>query len=210
MTRYRLGGLFLLLAAVYLVGEAWAVAGWQGRDYAWTVDAISLLGVPEPMHWDGTSAESTRHAWMNATFITSGLRVSIAGLLLAPFVPRHGRLLVLAILLVHGIGTVLVGLFPAGLTAVRANMHGLGAGMSIIGGAALLTVLALVLAAQYPRLAIFTGVCALIGLVGCVLAFVGVGPFGLVERAAVDAVIIWQIVAGVIFLGVGRPAGDTP
>ena len=80
--------MLLLLAATYLLGEAWVVAGWEGRPYRWTVDAISALGVPEAQHWAGEESRSTRHAAMNAIFVGSGVRVLLAGAVLAPFVER--------------------------------------------------------------------------------------------------------------------------
>lgn len=103
----------------------------------------------------------------------------------------------------------LVGCFPTGPDSLWGSLHGLGAGLSIIGGAVLLTVLALVMAAPHPRLAAFTGVCALVASAGCILAFAGVAPFGLVERAAVDAVIVWQIGAGLLVVGARPPLRDT-
>ncbi|KRE39227.1 hypothetical protein ASG73_02490 [Janibacter sp. Soil728] len=197
--RRRLGGLLLLLAIAYLLGEAWAVGGWQGRPYSWTQDAISSLGVPETMWTDVGHAESTRHVAMNATFIASGARVLLATLVLAPFVPRV-RWLVLPLAVVHALGTIIVGLYPTGLTAERANMHGLGAVMAIVGGAVLLAAITAAVAGRHRMLAVWTGVCALVSLLGCVLALTGVGGFGLVERLAVDAVIVWQIGTGAALL----------
>ncbi|QBF47733.1 DUF998 domain-containing protein [Janibacter limosus] len=205
MMRRRLGGLLLLLAIAYLIGEAWAVGGWQGRPYSWTQDAISALGVPEVLHSGEGEIASTRHVAMNATFIASGARVLLATLVLAPFVPRV-RWLVLPLAVVHGVGTIIVGFYPTGLTAERANMHGLGAVMAIVGGAVLLAAITAAVAGRHPLLAVWTAVCALVSLLGCVLALTGVGGFGLVERLAVDAVIVWQIATGAALLLVPAPA----
>ena len=188
--RRRLGGALLLLAVAYLLGEAWAVAGWRGLPYSWTDDAISTLGVPEVMWTSEGSRESTRYAAMNATFVASGVRVLLATVVLAPFVPRW-RWLVLPLALAHGIGTVVVGFVPTGLTSERANGHGLGA-------------LTATLAARHRGLAAWTGACAAVSVLGCALVLVGVGGFGLAERLAVDAVIIWQIGAGAALL-LSRP-----
>lgn len=210
--RRRLGGLLLLLAIAYLIGEAWAVGGWQGRPYSWTQDAISALGVPEVLHSGEGEIASTRHVAMNATFIASGARVLLATLVLAPFVPRL-RWLVLPLALVHGLGTVLVGLYPASLSPARGTMHGIGAFLAIVGGAVLLAAITAAVARRDPLLAVWTGVCALASLLGCVLALTGVGGFGLVERLAVDAVIVWQIVTGAVLLvmpaSAPRPAPDS-
>lgn len=206
--RRRLGGLLLLLALAYLVGEAWAVGGWQGRPYSWTQDAISSLGVPEVMDAGGTPpTESTRHVAMNATFIASGVRVLLAALVLAPFVPR-ARWAVLLLAAVHGAGTIIVGLYPTGGTSERATMHGLGAVMAIVGGAVLLTAITVAVAGRGSLLTAWTGVCAAASALGCVLVLTGVGGFGLWERLAVDAVIVWQVVAGAGLLLAPAPQGS--
>ena len=201
--RGRLGGALLLLAVAYLLGEAWAVAGWRGLPYSWTDDAISTLGVPEVMWTSEGSRDSTRHAAMNATFVASGVRVLLATVVLAPFVPRW-RWLVLPLALAHGIGTVVVGFVPTGLTSERANGHGLGAALAIGGGTLLLLALTAALAARHRGLAAWTGACAAVSVLGFALVLAGVGGFGLAERLAVDAVIIWQIGAGAALL-LSRP-----
>ncbi|HCE60742.1 MAG TPA: hypothetical protein DER11_04995 [Janibacter terrae] len=204
MTRLRLGGLLLLLAVLYLLGEAWAVGGWQGRPDSWTRDAISALGVPEVMWTDADRAESTRHGAMNATFVVSGVRVALAALVLAPWVPRW-RWAVLPLAVVHGLGVVVVGLVPTGLTSDRANGHGTGAVLAIVGGTLLLVALTIALARRYPALAGWAAVCALVSCAGIVLMWTGVVGFGLAERLAVDAVIVWQVVAGAVLLLHARP-----
>lgn len=195
--RYRTGGLLLLLALTYFVGEAWAVAGWQGRPYEWTGDAISALGVPFVM---GDGAESTRHAAMNATFIGSGIRTLLAGWLLAPFVPRW-RWGVLTLTAAYAVGWVVVGLWPAGEA-----LHGLGALLVIGGGFVLLAVITGALA-RHRLLAAWTALCTIVCGCGWVLALTNAVGFGLAERMTVDAVIIWQIGAGLAVLA-SRPRLD--
>lgn len=195
MIRRRLGGLLLLLAALYFAGEAWAIAGWQGRPYDVTVDAISALGVPFEMP-DG--AVSTRHAVMNATFIGSGLRALLAGWALAPFVPRW-RWLVLPLVAVYSAGLVLVGLSPAGAT-----VHGAGALLAIGGGLVLLAALTGALW-RHGTLAIWTAACTAVCALGWVLALTNAVGFGTAERTAVYAVIVWQVGAGLgLILARGR------
>lgn len=199
MIRTRLGGLLLLLALAYLAGEAWAVGGWQGRPYSWVGDTISALGVPESV-WQGeVLLASTRHAAMNATFVASGVRVLLAGLLLAPFVPR-ARGLVLSLVAAHGLGVVLVGLAPAAEGGPRGVAHGLGAGLAIVGGAALLVAIVVALAPHHPMLATWSALCAAGAVLGCVLLVTGPIGVGLAERLAVDAVIVWQVVTGAALL----------
>lgn len=209
MTRYRLGGLLLLLAGLYFVGEAWAAAGWEGRTYRWTVDVISELGVPETRSAGGETFASTHHAVMNSTFVATGLRALLAGLVLAPFVPRRARRTVLALVLAHGVGLVVVGLFPTGMPSARATVHGAGAVLTIVGGALLLVALALSLSRRHGPLALATTVLALTALGGTVCMALQIGGVGLTERIAVYPVVVWQVLAGVAVL-VRRPRPDPP
>jgi hypothetical membrane protein len=202
-SRYRLGGLLLLLALTYFVGEAWAATGWQGRPYHWTIDAISELGVPEVRH-DGTGPfVSTRQAVMNATFVGTGVRVLLVAAVLAPFVPRRARRTVLILAALHGVGLLLVGFFPIG-PGLRAAMHGIGALLTIAGGSALLVALTISMWGRCPRLARVTAVLAVLSVIGSACGVAAIGGFGLVERLTVYTVVLWQVIAGVVVL-TGRP-----
>ncbi len=204
--RYRVGGLLLALAVLYLVGELVAAAGWQGRPYAWTSDAISALGVPEVQHWGG-EARSTRYPLMNATFVLTGLRAVAAAVVLAPFAPRRSRPAVLVLAVLYGVGLVLVGLFPSGETPARQIGHGSGAILGLYVGTVLLIALTYGLSRAHPRVAVLTGCCALVAVVGCIGMPAVPGRFGLFERLAVDALILWQVVVGLLVLG-SRPRAD--
>lgn len=173
--------------------------------YRWTEDAISELGVPEVRSWGGEQLAATHHAVMNATFIGSGLRVALAGLVLTPFVPRRGRWAVLPLVIAYAVGQVIVGAFPTALAGTRATMHGIGAVLAIVGGGLLLLAIAVALSRRYPAFAAFTGVCAVISIVGSLLAVVLTTHFGLYERIAIHTVVLWQIIAGVVVLATGPP-----
>lgn len=209
MTRYRLGGVLLLLAGLYFVGEAWAAAGWEGRPYRWTVDAISELGVPETRYAGDEPFAATHHAVMNATFVATGVRALLAGLVLAPFVPRRARRTVLGLVLAYGLGTVIVGLFPTGMPSTRSDIHGVGAVLTIAGGSVLLLALAVSLWGRHRRLALLTVVLGLLSLGGTVCGVLEIGGFGLVERIAVYSVLLWQVLAGIAVLA-SRPPTDSP
>lgn len=196
--------MLLLLAATYLLGEAWVVAGWEGRPYRWTVDAISALGVPEAQHWAGEESRSTRHAAMNAIFVGSGVRVLLAGAVLAPFVPRPGRWVVLPLVMAYACGLVIVGFFPSAMSGLRVTMHGVGALLAIVGGCFLLLAIAVALARRHPFLAALTGAFAATAFIGTWVAASGTDRFGLYERVAVDAVVVWQIVVGALVLATSR------
>ena len=157
--------------------------------------------MPETQYWAGQESVSTRHAVMNATFIGSGVRALLAGVVLAPFVPRRGRWAVLPLVLAYSVGLVIVGSFPSATGGLRETMHGIGAWLGVIGGGVLLLAIAITLARRHAVLATVTGVCAAIALGGGWLA-VWRAPehFGLYERIAVDVVIGWQVLTGAALL----------
>lgn len=194
-----------MLSAAYFLGEASAAAGWEGRPYRWTVDAISELGVPETRSRAGEQFTSTRSALMNATFIGSGVRAALAGLLLAPFVPGRGRWVVLPLVVAYVLGLLIVGVFPTATVGVRATMHGIGALLAVVGGGILLLAIAIAFWRRHPALATFTGVCAAVSILGSVLAVWGSTNFGLYERIAANTVVVWQVVTGVVVLVTAPP-----
>ena len=198
--RFRLGGLLLLLALLYFAGEAWAAAGWEGVRYDWTRDAISELGVPEVRDWAGETFASTLHTVMNVTFVGTGVRALLAGVTLAPFVPRRARRTVLTLVAAHGLGLIVVGLFPADVGGTRAEMHGVGATLAIMGGTALLLALTVSLWSAHRRLALLTLACAVVSTAGTAGIVMQLGGFGLVERISVYAVVAWQVLAGAVLL----------
>lgn len=151
---------------------------------------------------------STRHAVMNGVFIGSGVRALLAALVLAPFVPRRGRWTVLPLVLAYACGLVIVGLFPSATSGLRETMHGIGAYLAVVGGAVLLVAIAIAFSRRHPVLATFTGVCAVVALAGSWFAVWGTPEhFGLYERIAVNALVVWQVVTGALVLT--RPTGSS-
>lgn len=205
-SRYRWGAGLLALAALYFVGEALAAAGWQGRPYSWTSDAISLFGVPEVQDWTPEAAFSSRHLLMNLTLVGTGVRLAVAVVLLAPFAPRRGRRTVITLAMVNGLGLVVVGCFPTGMVPWRGALHGLGAVATFYGGTLLLIVLTISLWRAYRGLALLAGVLAGVAVIGLVGMFVLPSFFGITERMSVYAPVFWQVIAGVVLLGSGQLA----
>jgi len=195
-----------VLAALYFVGEALAAAGWQGRPYDWTSDAISLFGVPEVQDWTPQPAFSSRHLLMNLTFIGTGLRLAVAAVLLAPFAPRRGRRTVVTLALVNGLGLVVVGCFPTGMVPLRGALHGLGAVAVFYGGTLLLIAASINLWRARRGLALLAGGLAALAVIGLVGMLVVPPLFGITERMSVYAPLVWQAVAGVVLLGAGQRA----
>jgi hypothetical membrane protein len=177
---HRAASLVLLASVQYFVVEAVVAAAWH-PPYSWGGDYVSDLGVAD---------RSPLHGLMNASFIAQGLILITAALLLrvAASVP----------LAVSGVGMVLVGLVPGSVEATYGSLHGLGAGLAIIGGNLASTLTGLRGRGPY---AWFSLVCGLVGLVSFVL-FVTDVDFGLgkgaVERLAVDPITVWTAMSGLV------------
>lgn len=197
--RLAAGAAALLLSAQYFVAEAVAAAAWT-RPYSYSRNYISDLGVT---HCVAAGPCSPLGVVMNAGFVLSGILAVLAAVLLLPLLPRQGsrRSLILLFTLVHGIGSIGVGLVSSapGTPAGTPHLHVLAAYAAIVGGnlAVILAGLWLpgALAALWFRIA------------SVAIGFVGLGsgaalvnthglPAGLLERGAVDTITIWQIAAG--------------
>lgn len=213
--RARLLGVVLLLSAVFFVVEALAASAWDGPPYSWVDQAISELGRTDCGSGIAPAC-SPQHGIFNAMLVGTGLRVLLAlGLgwvLLRASASSALAVAAAALVAIHGIGTVLVGLFPLHVIEVGASSdasagHVLGALTSIGGGILALVALAVVLRGRHPVAAGAAAGLAVVGGVAMFLAMVGGAPFGAVERVAVYAPILWQMFAGLGLLVRPRHGG---
>lgn len=202
-TRPRLLGLLLVLSVVFVLAEAVAASGWTGGPYSWTGQAISELGRTDcTTGWDGALACSPRHVVLNGTLVLTALRVLAAlvvGLpLLRAVASSATRVVVVALTVLYALGMVLVALSPlsTSMSGLGSGGHGLGALLAIGGGVVLLAAIGHALRESHLRAALLALACAVAGGLALVAAMTGTGPFGLVERAAVYAPILWQVVVG--------------
>lgn len=214
VSRAVIGKVLLPLAAVqYVVLEAVAAAAWHDPPYNYAVNFISDLGNPVAGDvFDGRTINSPLHLVMDTAFIAQGVLFAAAAVLLHPLYRAAGRrlgkaLLVLAVL--HGIGVIMVGLFPESAAALTNGViiaHGIGAATTIITG----NVIAIVVAAAGRGLAVpawhrvlgFT--LGVLGLAAFVLLQVNhslyVSAGGVPERIAVYTIIAWEAVTGIALL----------
>lgn len=195
--RRLIGGMLLVLAAGWFVGEAVTIAGWTGTTYDAHRMVISELGIPDCSDVEGSPC--SRRSWvLNLTLLLTAARVGIAVVVLAPLLPKGaGRWLVVALGLLHAAGCALVGLYPTGAPD-RDLGHGVGAVLAIVGGLLALWALAVVL--RHDRAAVvWTLACAVVGSVGMLLFVLG-APAGTTERAAVYAPMVWQVGVGLALL----------
>jgi hypothetical membrane protein len=190
MNRVRAAAVIWLVgAAVYLVCEAVAAASVPG--YSYSADYISDLGVSDVMNV--------------GAFMVHGSLLLLGAVVFVRACPTRGWAgwsFVLAAA-VNATGNVLVGIFRSGN-----HWHVIGAGMAIVGG----NVAVIIAGMGSRRLGgsrSYRLVSIAIGVVGlvCLLALIIDGangsrvlPVGIVERAAVYSIIVWEIMTGVALL----------
>ncbi len=198
--------LWISAALIFLVFEALAAAA-VVPSYSYAESYISALGVPE---W------SPRAYLMNAAFFAQAA-LFFAGAVIAVRAVRGrwtGALFVL-LTATNAVGNVLVGVVYGGSPLWDDGykwLHGLGAFLAFVGGNGAVVVgsvvVARAVAARWYR-----PVGVLIGVAGLVITAmlqnynnwtVDYAPIGVVERACVYTIMLWQIFTGIVLLT--RPA----
>lgn len=219
--RLARGGVALVAATQYLIAEQVVSAAWTDAAYSFGDNYISDLGVPECLVLDDRVVCSPQWLLMDAAFVLQGLLVLVAVWQLAWLLPRAWRWAATALGVVHGVGMLLVGIFPGSIAedlggnATRAAIHGIGATLAIGGGVAWMLVAGVgMLVRRWRGLGIVSVALALVGgvgLVGLALlpstpgADLGLGVGG-IERLAVYPIIGWLILMGIAAVLVHRGA----
>ena len=189
---------FVVGGCTYLAAEAISALGWTDRPYSYARNNISDLGIPDISPW---------HPVMNTGFVVDGTLFVLAGLGLSVLFEGRARWIVLGSSVVHGVGSIVVGLAHASVDGAS-TPHAAGAGMAIIGGN-----LVLLAAGRYggrvgaPRW--YTAASAVAGVVGLAgfalfLADTGILGGGAFERISVYTIIGWEIVTGAALLARAR------
>lgn len=192
--RSRLGGVALLVAGLQLVViEAIAAAAWRTPRYSYATNYISDLGVSGcPTTYGGRAICSPLAGAMNAAFVAEGVLFVVAALLLVGTVASAWRWVFLALAVLHGLGSVVIGIFPE---TSMSGLHVPGATLAIAGGD--LAVIAAGIALRRSpvgRVAIVVGV---IGILGAVLLETSdIAPDGVLERVGVYAVTVFDLIVG--------------
>ena len=198
--RQRAGALcFAAGGLLYLLAERLSALAWHHPAYRYSHNYISDLGIPGC----GPQICSPLHDVMNAGFAAEGLLFILAcGLLRRQIPGLTGGAALLAGGL-HGTGGGLIALFHSGGPAAGITLHQIGAVMAIGGGNLCLIAVGLAgrrVSGVYASFSLILGVCGLV----CMLAIPWVPvPVGLIERAAVYPITLWQIVTGVSLLLAG-------
>ncbi len=212
---------WIVAGVAYLVAEAAAASAFPGYSYA--TNYISDLGIPDVETSGGRAIDSPLHLLMNAAFVLHGVLFATATALAASAIAGAAastlrRAAVVALGLTHGVGNVLVGLVHSGQahagTALGA-LHGIGAGLAIVGGnlTAVLggaTVRRITGTRQIGTVLVALGILGIVAVLALVVdgATTGAVPVGVWERAAVYAITAAELLAGVTILRRLRRRGD--
>ncbi len=205
--------LWIVGVVVFLVGQFIAQAGWDlhpgNPTYSLTQNYISDYGAVHCATYSGRYVCSPLHLVFSGSIIVMGLLL-ILGVLLVPtaFPARRSRWIGLALLVVAGLGSIGVGLFPED---VNATAHYLSAFLAFVGANLALFVLALVMFrdTRWDGFRLYTFLSGLVGFVALGLFGAGAyqwggfwsdwGPGGM-ERLIVAPVLLWVIVVSVHLL----------
>jgi hypothetical membrane protein len=205
--RWRAAGavVFAVTAVQYLTLEGVAAAAWSSPPYDYVSNYISDLGVPVAQVYDGRVVESPLAWVMNTGFVLDGVLFALAAVLLvsrgAALFTGLPRWLFLAFALLHGAGSVLVGLFDE---TVPGSLHLAGAFLSIVfGNLAVLTAGLSWRRLGLPRwFAAASIVLPVAGLLSEAVLFTAHDPRfdGLWERGGVYSITVWELLFAAVLL----------
>jgi len=200
-----LGAACWILALHNLAIEPIVAAAWP-TPYSYSENAVSDLGITTcgPFENPGRGSVyvcSPRYALWNASLVAFGLLI-IAGAILTrrAWPERRSTIVGLTLLAVAGAGVILIGLVPAN---VNLAVHGIAGLVEFVGQNVAMLVLAVATWGTQRWLAVFSLVCAAVGLAATVLFFsgqhLGLGVGGM-ERLAVNPFAAWLAVVGIWLL----------
>lgn len=181
----------------YFVAQVVAAAAWD-TGYSWLRNSISDLGITTCGQFRGHYVCSPLSAVFNYSIIAVGA-VMLLGSLLVSYQVRgtSTSLAGLACIAAAGVGSILVGAFPANTIKL---VHDLGTGLAFVGGTAGVLALAFALRELPRSLRYYTASSGLVPLAGLILLalyfFAGIGFKGLDERLISYPLVLWLTVVG--------------
>jgi len=201
--RQRAGAAVFILAGLqYASLELIAAAAWTSPPYDYAYNYISDLGVPDPQLYDGRVVDSPLAWAMNTAFVLDGVLFALAAILLSTLFSGAGRRLFVSFAVLHGVGSVVVGLVDEAADA--GSLHLLGALLSIVFGN--LAVFVVGLSRRRLGLPRWLGIVSLtlpvVGLLSEAVLFVSTGDAldGLWERGGVYSITVWELLFGAAML----------
>ena len=207
-----LAGLVLVIGAVAsVVVEAIAAAAWDNPAYSYIDDKIAYLGSPYCGPYEDEVVCSPDWLAMLEAWLTNGLFVLVAGLVLGRLIGGRGGGVVLAVAVAETVGFALFSFFhdsPDARDDGTISLYFIGAGLVLIAGNVLPIVVGVMgRRAGLPRW--LAQVSIALGAVGLLAAVVTLGwvPLGLAERISVYTFLLWQLLlGGWLLVRVIRPA----
>jgi hypothetical membrane protein len=196
-------GLALIAGGIlFFLGEAIAAAGWPHGSYSYITNVISDLGVSSHAQTIDGKWIYSPSAWaINAAWVINGALTFVAAIVLRRRL-RASRLSkwVFGLAIAYSAGLCLVATFHDAPTWMF-PYHTIGAMVGMGGGNIALFLTGLLLRAEKGLSATsrFFTVAGIFGFGCLILTFVGPQSYvGLIERCAAYAVLIAQIVGGVV------------
>ena len=192
------GPVFWILAVQYFVVQLIVANAWP-RTYDWSVNLISDLGAVQTCGQLDDRYVCSPLSWlMNLSFITFGVTIALGAFLIytqfkRTKVSRAGFIL----MILSGIGTVGVGLFPLDTHPV---LHQVGAVPALLLGNVAIILLAQSLAGLRPAFRIYTYATGIVSVVAFILfaagVYFGLGAGGM-ERVISYPFAVWMLLFGI-------------
>lgn len=194
------GPVLWILSIQYFIIQAMVVAAWPYPQYSYRFNTISDLGNTVCGPYGQRLVCSPYHTAMNLSFILLGITQTAGAILIYQSSPkRHGLALGFSCMVLAGVGTLLVGLFPENTIS---GLHTLGAALPFSVGNLGLIILGLSLAIPmwlrvYTILSGTVALAALAVFLAHPIANLGAGG---TERLTAYPQTLWLIVFGLYAL----------
>lgn len=200
--KHQAGPLFWISSLQYYVVQFVVSTRWPvGGAYSWTDNTISDLGNTQCGLYIGEYVCSPWHMLMNASFLLLGFTMISGAILLKQRLENTRKSVTgLKCMILAGIGTILVGLFPENSIAV---IHIIGAGLPFVFGSLSLLLIGVGMPNINYYIRIFTILSGLTGLVALIFFLaMTYGPLGIggVERLVAYPQSIWMIIFGIYII----------
>ncbi|MGH3425151.1 MAG: DUF998 domain-containing protein [Nocardioidaceae bacterium] len=202
--RVVVGAVLLMASVQYFAAELIAASAWHDPPYNWRDDYISDLGAVEC----GPHICSPYHAVIGTSLVLHACVVLLAtGLLSGMISSRGARSTVGALVVVHAAGNLIVAYSPLRPISDLNRLHYFGAALAICGGIAAIGLVGVV-CLRGPGRRVFGVLSVAVGTVSLVALLLvrwnatrdeGL-PDGLLERMAVDPIVVWCVVTGAVLL----------
>lgn len=192
-----LGPILWILGLQYMVVQLVVAAAWPWP-YSWSNNYISDLGNTECGLYDGLYVCSPLHEVMNLSFIIFGISIALGAVLIyEQFIRTRLSLAAFIMMVMSGIGTIIVGIFPENNPN---GLHIVGAFLALGIGNVSVVLLGITLRGLHPLFRLYTVTSGIFSIVafGLFIAgiYLGFGRGGM-ERLVSYPFTIWMISFGI-------------